>query len=242
MSPSLSTSTFQALQAIDKLQGSDNWPSWQLLVRASASALRLSAHLDGSAQHKSPLLPRARDAHAHAESCARILILGSISPELRSRLCELGLRDYDESPAVDLMSWLCAVVSSREATTETAYDDLAKLMRIRRKDFASMDAYGKEALNLWSRVRHYWPTSANVIAATSILEGMKQHNEHVYLGWKYLIVSRKGKVPQEDIFDIVAALRDCSEVENPMEVYRVAATDTIGTEQDSMYSRSSVTG
>ncbi|KAH8122024.1 hypothetical protein FP744_10003253 [Trichoderma asperellum] len=239
MSPSLSISTFQALQAIDKLQGSEDWPSWQLLVRASASALRLSAHLDGSAQHKSPLLPRAREAHAQAESCARILILGSISPELRSRLCELSLRDYDESPAVDLMSWLYATVSSREAT-EMAYDDLAKPMRIHRKDFPSMDAYGKEALNLWSRVRHYWPASANVIAATSILEGMKQYNEHAYLGWKYLIVSRKGKIPQEDVFDIVAALRDCNDVENPMEVYRVADTNT--TEEDSMYSRSSVKG
>lgn len=121
-----------------------------------------------------------------------------------------------------------------------AYDDLAKLMRIHRKDFPSMDAYGKEALNLWSRVRHYWPASANVIAATSILEGMKQYNEHAYLGWKYLIVSRKGKIPQEDIFDIVAALRDCNDVENPMEVYRVADTNT--TEEDSMYSRSSVKG
>lgn len=137
------------------------------------------------------------------------------------------------------MSWLHATVSSREAT-KTAYSDLAKLIRIDRKGFPSMDAYGKEALNLWSRIRYYWPTSANVTAATSILEGMKQYNEHAYLGWKYLIVSRKGKVPQQDLFDIVATLRDCSDVENPVHRYRVADTST--TEEDSMYSRSSIKG
>lgn len=69
---------------------------------------------------------------------------------------------------------------------------------------------------------------------------MKQYNEHAYLGWKYLIVSRKGKVPQQDLFDIVATLRDCSDVENPVHRYRVADTST--TEEDSMYSRSSIKG
>ncbi|KAM0254842.1 hypothetical protein ACHAQJ_006383 [Trichoderma viride] len=230
---------YQALQAIDKLQGSENWASWQLLVWANARALRLSAHLDGSAQGKNPLMPHAREAHAQAESCTRVLILGSIAPELLSRLCELGLRDCDDASAADLMTWLYATVSAREVT-KTAYVDLAKLMRIHRKDFPSMDAYGKEGLNLWTRIRHYWPNSANAIAVTAILEGMKQYNEHAYLGWKYLIVSRKGQIPQQDMFDLVAALRDCSGAESTVDGHRVA--DTCSVEDESIYSQPSIKG
>jgi hypothetical protein len=234
-----SINTYQALQAINKLQGSENWASWQLLIRANANALRLSAHLDGSAQSKSPLMPRAKEAQAQAESCARILILGSIAPELLSRLCELGLQDLADASAADLMRWLYATVSTREVT-KAAYDDLAKLMHIDRKDFPSMDAYGKEALNLWAHVRHYWPNSANAIAVTSILEGMKQYNEHAYLGWKYLIASRKGQISQQDMLDLVTALRDHSGTEDAIDEHRT--TDTRPVEEESIYSQSSAKG
>lgn len=196
--------TYRALQTIDKLRGIVNWDSWRILVLANARALQLVSHIDGSAQ-KNSLMPRAREAYACAESCARVLILGSIAPELLLWLCELGLQD--NASAADLMKWLHSMVSTREANT-TAHEDLAKLMRIDRKDFPSMDAYGKEALNLWARIRHCWPSSSIVIAATSILEGMKQYNEHSYLGWKYFLVMKKGVVTQQDLFDLVAALRE----------------------------------
>ncbi|KAL7948338.1 hypothetical protein V8C42DRAFT_314143 [Trichoderma barbatum] len=196
--------TYQAIQTIDKLRGIVNWDAWKLLVMANARALRLASHIDGSAQ-RSSLMPRAKEAYASAESCARVLILGSIAPELLLRLCELGLREI--ASASDLMQWLHSMVSTREADL-IAHEDLAKLMRIDRKDFPSMDAYGKEALNLWARVRHCWPSSAILIAATSILEGMKQYNEHAYLGWKHYLVMKKGMACQQDLLDLVAALRD----------------------------------
>ncbi|UKZ82334.1 hypothetical protein TrVFT333_010120 [Trichoderma virens FT-333] len=196
--------TYQALQSIDKLRGIVNWESWKLLVMANARALRLASHIDGSAQ-RNPRMPRAREAYASAEACARVLILGSIAPELLLRLCELGLQE--NASASDLMAWLHSMVSTREADV-TAHEDLAKLMRIDRKDFPSMDAYGKEALNLWAGIRHCWPSSAILIAATSILEGMKQYNEHAYQGWKRFLVMKKGSVSQQDLLLLVAGLRD----------------------------------
>ncbi|RFU73426.1 hypothetical protein TARUN_8835 [Trichoderma arundinaceum] len=211
MSPMPCIQTYQALQVIDKLRGSENWESWKLLILANARALRIATHIEGSAQDQIPLMPRAREAYAKAESCARILILDSIAPGLLPRLCELGLQD--NASAADLMRWLHIMVSTREADT-TAYDDLATLMRIDRKDFPSMDAYGKQALNLWTRIRHFWPTSANVIAVTSILEGMKQYNEHAYQGWKHFMALRKGNIAQQEMFDFVTALRDQKSTQN----------------------------
>lgn len=203
MTPMPCQKTYQALPAIDKLRGSENWASWKLLIMANARSLSLAAHIEGSAQ--SSLLLRGRDAYAKAELCARILILDSIAPELLVRLCDLGLQD--NSSAADLMRWLHNTVITREPDS-TVHDDLAKLMRLDRGDFASMDAYGKEALNLWARVKHCWPGSANVVAFTAILEGMKLYNEHAYQGWRQFMHMRKGKVLQQDVFDLVAALRD----------------------------------
>ncbi|KAL7799982.1 hypothetical protein V8C37DRAFT_398229 [Trichoderma ceciliae] len=232
MSPTPCIKTYQALQAIDKLRGSESWTCWKLLILANARALRLAAHIDGSAQGKSPLMPRAREAYAKAESCARVLILDSIAPELLLRLCELGLQD--SASAADLMRWLHVMVSTREADT-TAHDDLAKLIRIDRKDFPSMDAYGKEALNLWARIRHCWPGCANVIAMTSILEGMKRYNEHAYQGWRHFMVLRKGKVAQQDMFDLVTALRDREDPENAEKEEEGAGS----AKDESIYSQSS---
>lgn len=126
-------------------------------------------------------------------------------------------------------------MSPREAGA-TAHDDLARLIRIDRTDFPSMDAYGKEALNLWARIRHFWPGSANVVAMTAILEGMKQHNEHAYLGWRHFIVFKRGVISQQHLFDMVAALRDGNGVVGGED----AGEDVASTGQESsIYSRSS---
>ncbi|KAL7823427.1 hypothetical protein V8C26DRAFT_119110 [Trichoderma gracile] len=204
MSATLCQTTLQALQHIDKLRGYVNYDAWRLLVMAHARALKLASHLDGSAQ-RSSLRPRARESHAIAESCARVLILGSIAPDLLLVLLERGLQD--NTSAADLMMWLHATASPREATEE-AHNDLAKLMRIDRKDFPSMEAYTKEALSLWARISDCWPNSAMVIAAMSILEGMRPYNENAYLGWKHFVIEKKGMFSQQNLLDLAMALRD----------------------------------
>ncbi|PTB67880.1 hypothetical protein BBK36DRAFT_1114330 [Trichoderma citrinoviride] len=207
MSATLCLTTLQALQHIEKLRGYVNYDSWRLLIMANARALGLASHLDGSAR-KSSLIPRAKEAHATAESCARVLILGSIAPNLLPVLLERGLQD--NTSAADLMMWLHSTVSPREAT-EAAHNDLAKLMRIKRKDFPSMEAYSKEALNLWARISDCWPSSAMVIAAMSILEGMRSYNENAYLGWKHFVIDKKGMLSQQNLLDLAMALRDHQE-------------------------------
>ncbi|KAL6889773.1 hypothetical protein HDV57DRAFT_341632 [Trichoderma longibrachiatum] len=207
MSATLYQSTLQALQHIDKLRGYVNYESWRLLIMANARALKLASHLDGSAQ-RSSLRPRAREAHAAAQSCARVLVLGSIAPDLLLVLLERGLQD--NASAADLMAWLHATASPREATEE-AHNDLAKLMRVNRKDFPSMEDYTKEALNLWARISDCWPSSAIVIAAISILEGMRPYNEDAYLGWKHFVIEKKGMISQQNLLDLAMALRDRQE-------------------------------
>lgn len=236
MSATLCQSTLQALQHIDKLRGYVNYDSWRLLIMANARALKLASHLDGSAK-RSSLRPGAREAHATAESCARVLILGSIAPELLPVLLERGLQD--NTSAADLMMWLHSTASPREAAEE-AHNDLAKLMRIDRKDFPSMEAYSKEALNLWARISDCWPNSAMVIAAMSILEGMRPYNENAYLGWKHFVIDTKGMFSQQSLLDLALALRDGPDDQNTSSSFQVM--DMISEEEEKTDASQSTTG
>ncbi|KAL6853149.1 hypothetical protein J3F83DRAFT_756372 [Trichoderma novae-zelandiae] len=237
MSATLCLNTLQALENIDKLRGYVNYDSWRLLIMANARALKLDRHLDGSAQ-KSSRIPRVKEAQANSESCARILILGSVAPELLLVLLERGLQD--NTSAADLMMWLHSTVSPREATEE-AHNDLAKLMRIDRSDFSSMDAYSKEALNLWARISDCWPSSSMAIAAVSMLEGMRPYNEKAYLGWKHFVVEKRGMFSQQNLFDLAMALRDRQDDQHTPS--SVAVMDMISEEEEkSEYSQSSTEG
>ncbi|QYT04333.1 hypothetical protein H0G86_011247 [Trichoderma simmonsii] len=152
----------------------NHWPVgryWQLGVLGSprydqcARALQLVSHIDGSVQGNL-LMPRARDSYANINACASVFIFWSIAPELLLQPHELGLKG--NASASKLMMWLHSMASTRQPDL-TDHEDPAKFMRIGHKDHISMDAYDQEALNLWARITHCCPSSAILLAATSIL-------------------------------------------------------------------------